>query len=141
MLGFNHTLAGCIIAVVTPAPLVPAIALGSHFIMDAVPHFGNSERVKPYTRSFKILLVFDAVACTSILLGAIVLFPDKWLVLSVGALFATLPDFMWIARGHVPMLASFFRFAEWIQWGERPYGWIYDGLYAAFGVVILISLT
>jgi len=141
MTGFNHTLAGCIIAVITPAPLVPFVAFASHFLLDATPHFGRNPQYKPYTKKFKRLLVVDAFACTASLLLAIYLFPDKWFILGVGALFSTLPDFMWLLRGRVDWLRPFFRFAGWVQWGERPYGWIFELLYCGAFVLILLALA
>ncbi len=140
MLGFNHTLAGCIIAVITPAPLVPVVAFASHFVLDTTPHFGRSKRIYPYTRPFIYMLILDAILCTTSLLFAIWLFPDKWLVLTVGAFFSTLPDFIWLLEGRVRWLKRFFAFARWIQWGERPYGWIFDIAYACIFVAILLWL-
>ena len=140
MLGFNHTLAGSIIAIITPAPLVPVIAFASHFILDATPHFGRSKRVYPYSKPFIGLLVGDAVLCTTALLFAMWLFPDRWFILAVGAFFSTLPDFLWLLEGRVPWLKHYFAFAHWIQWGERPYGWIFDVIYACVFTFILVSL-
>jgi hypothetical protein len=94
MLGFNHVLAGSIIAVITPAPLVPLVAFASHFLLDLTPHFGNSDRVYPYTKSFKLWLVIDALLCFVGLAFAISLFSDKWFIISLGAFFGALPDFL-----------------------------------------------
>ncbi len=140
MLGFNHTLAGSIIAIITPAPLVPIVAFASHFLLDMTPHFGRSKRIYPYTPEFKILLVVDAILCISSLLFAIYLFPDKWFILSVGAFFSTLPDFMWLLKDRVRKLKKFFYFAEVIQWGERPYGWIFDLIYAVLFIAVLLEM-
>lgn len=141
MTGFNHTLAGCIIAVLIPAPLVPFAAFASHFLLDAMPHFGRSQRFSPYTRDFKLMLVVDAVLCVATLLFAIVLFPNLALLLVTGAFFATLPDFMWLLEGKVNWLHKFFRFATVIQWGERQYGWIFELLYASLFIFLLLSLA
>ncbi len=141
MLGFNHTLAGCIVAVITPAPLVPFVAFASHFILDMTPHFGRSKRVYPYTRPFIAMLCLDAVLCILSLFIAISLFPDKWLILAVGAFFATLPDFMWLAKGRVKQLDRFFVFASKIQWAEHPRGWIFDVAYSYVFLVILFKLA
>lgn len=141
MLGFNHTLAGSIIAVITPAPLVPLVAFVSHFLFDMTPHFGRHPKIYPYTSSFKKLLVLDAVLCFSALAFAVILFPDKWLIIAIGAFFSTLPDFMWIVKGKVSFLNTFFHWAEVIQWGERPYGWIFDVTYAMGFTLILWYLS
>ena len=138
MLAFNHTLAGSIIAVVTPPPLVPFIALGSHFILDMTPHSGDSERRYPYTRLFIVQLIIDGMLCVAALTLAIWLFPDRWFIVGVGAFFGVLPDFLWPLWHHGPKwLDKFLDWAEWIQWGERPYGWIFDAFY---GLIFVFSL-
>ena len=141
MLGFNHTLAGCIIAVITPAPLVPFVAFASHFVLDMTPHFGRSKRVYPYTKEFIWMLILDAILCTLSLLIAISLFPDKWIVLVIGAFFATLPDFMWLLKGRIKLLDPFFKFASKIQWAEHPYGWVFDILYGYIFLIVLFKLV
>lgn len=142
MLGFNHTLAGSIIAIITPAPLVPAVALASHFITDMLPHFGNSDTVKPYTKPFKALLVADAVLCIAGVSLAIVLFPHLWFIIGVGAFFGILPDFLWPLMNHGPKwLDRFLEWANWIQWGERPYGWLFDAFYGLMMGLTLVLLA
>lgn len=142
MLGFNHVLAGSLIAVITPAPMVPLAAFGSHFILDLFPHFGNSTSVYPYTKSFKLLLVADALLCIAALSLALLLFPDKWFIIMVGAFFGALPDFFWLAyhRGS-KWIDTFLGWAEWIQWGERPYGWMFDAFYGFAFAFILVTLA
>lgn len=141
MLGFNHTLAGCIIAVITPAPLVPFVAFASHFLLDMTPHFGRSKRVYPYTKQFIWMLILDAILCTLSLFIAISLFPDKWMILAIGAFFATLPDFMWLLKDRVKLLDPFFAFASKIQWAEHPYGWIFDITYGYIFLIILFRIA
>jgi len=142
MLGFNHTLAGSIVAVITPAPLVPVVALVSHFILDTTPHFGESDTVRPYTKSFKLLLILDAVLCILSLSLAIWLFPDRWFAVCVGAFFGVLPDFLWPLLHRGPKwLDKFLDLAQWIQWGERPYGWMFDALYGFLFSFTLFALA
>jgi hypothetical protein len=142
MLGFNHALAGSIVAVLTPASLVPVIALVLHFVLDTFPHFGNSNRVYPYTRPFKQLLAADALLCIAGVIFAISLFPHLWLIILVGAFFGVLPDFLWIWREKGPSwFQRFLQFANWIQWGERPYGWLFDVFYGLMMVIILYVLA
>lgn len=140
MIGFNHTLAGAIIAVVTPPPFVPFVAFLSHFLLDMTPHFGKSRRFTPYTTEFKWLLFTDATLCFTSLFFAWWLFPHMWLIIAVGAFFSTLPDFLWLFRGKSKRFQWFFTFAEKIQWGERPWGWILELMYGAVFVLILINL-
>lgn len=142
MLGFNHVLTGSIVAVITPAPFVPVIALASHFLLDTFPHFGNSKTTYPYTNRFKFLLGIDAVLCVAGLLFAIFLFPHLAGIIVVGAFFGALPDFLWIWRDKGPTwFQRFLHFANWIQWGERPYGWLFDAIYALLMSITLFLLS
>ncbi len=142
MLGFNHVLAGSIVAVIAPAPLVPIIAFVSHFLLDLTPHFGRSATVYPYTKAFKLWLITDAILCFAVLAFAISLFPSQWFIICVGAFFGALPDFLWLLRGRASRLMDkFLDWAEWIQWGERPYGWIFDATYGFLMVITLFLLS
>lgn len=142
MLGFNHVLAGSIIAVITPAPLVPIVALASHFILDLFPHFGESDTVKPGTKSFRNLLLLDGLLCIGGYLLAVSLFPSQWFTIAIGAFFAAFPDVLWLAWHRGPKwLDRFLDWAHWIQWGERPYGWIFDAFYGMMMAIILFLLS
>lgn len=141
MIGVNHAMAGIIIAAAAPAPFVPALALASHFLMDALPHFGNSATFKPWTKAFKWLLVFDAIMCIAVLSFSIWLFPDKWWLMATGAFFATLPDFLWLLEGKISWLRGYFNFAKKIQWAEIPEGWMYELFYFALLFVTITYLT
>lgn len=142
MLGFNHVLAGSILGVIVPLPLTPFVAFASHFILDLTPHFGRSDKVYPYTRSFKWLLVTDALLCILGYSFAVGLFPDKWFVIGVGAFFSAFPDVLWALRHRGPkLLDKFLDWAEWIQWGERPYGWLFDAFYAFIMCISLYLLS
>ena len=138
MIGFNHALAGSIIGILTPAPFVPVVALASHYLMDMLPHFGEHTRIKPYTRSFKFLLLFDALICFGILATSLYLRPDMYIGIIMGTFFACLPDFLWLIQNKVKTKWGrfYFKFAKKIQWGESPDGWTYEVF--AFGLLILI---
>lgn len=137
MLAFNHILTGSIIATVVPAPLVPLVAFASHFVLDVLPHSNGEE--PPYSRALKIQFAVDAVVSLFIVVLIIWLFPANWFLMGIGAFFALLPDFLWLLWRRGPKwLDKFLDWAHWIQWGERPYGWIFD---ATYGMVLLIFLT
>lgn len=141
MIGLNHAMAGVIVAATVPAPLVPIAALISHFVMDALPHFGSSETFKPYNRPFKWLLFFDAIVCFLVLAGGIWLFPDKWWFVIIGTFFATLPDFLWLLQGKVSWMKKYFTFAKRIQWSETPDGWTYEIAYFVLMFMAVIYLV
>ena len=143
MLGFNHVLTGSIVAVITPAPLVPLIAFASHYLLDIMPHYGNNPKVQPGKQAFRWLLSIDGALCILMYAWAVWLFPEQWLIIGIGAFFAVLPDFFWLFLRH-RISKSFDKFLDWagrIQWGERPYGWIFDMLYGLIFVFILFMLA
>jgi hypothetical protein len=142
MLAFNHVLAGSIIAVVTPAPIVPFVALASHFILDLSPHTGDSETRYAYNNQFIAQLIIDALLCLAAIIFAVWLFPSQWLIIGIGAFLAVMPDFLWPLWHHGPKwLDKFLDWAQWIQWGERPYGWIFDVFYGFLMVFTLVVLS
>lgn len=136
MTGFNHTLAGTVIALTIREPLLIApIAFLSHFAMDALPHFGRHPKLVPYNTYFKKYLIGEAFLSVSFLALAIILSPEDRLILSWGAAWATLPDFIWLLENKSPKwLKWFFIFHKHIQWGEHVKGWIYE-------LIALITLT
>lgn len=136
MLAFNHLLAGSIVATIVPAPLVPVVAFASHFILDLFPHAHGEE--PPYSRFLKTQIWIDAVVSVAVLVFLFLLFPDNWPIIMTGAFFGFLPDALWILWRKGPKwLDKFLDFAHWIQWGERPYGWIFDAFYGMTMVIIL----
>lgn len=142
MTGYNHTLAGAIIAVTVPLPLMPLVAFVSHFVLDAFPHFGNHPGFALRTTRFKHLLLLDGSLCIGGVILAISLFPEYWWMIGIGTFLAALPDFMWLLwRGKVEWLNGFFRFAGWIQWGERPWAYPLEVGYALIFTAILLLLA
>ena len=140
MLAFNHILAGSIVAVVVPAPLVPVVAFASHFLLDLMPHSFGEE--PPYSRALKIQIAIDAIISVITVFFILWLFPDQRLIVGIGAFFGLLPDFLWIFWRKGPKwLDKILDFAHWIQWGERPYGWIFDAFYGFLMVFTLIVLS
>jgi len=139
MLGFNHVLAGSITALLVPAPLVPLVAVASHFILDLSPHFGFPEGANPYAKPFRYVLILDGILCAVALAIGLVAFPDKWFMICVGGFFGLLPDLLWPLHHNLnKTLDKFLDWANWIQWGERTYGWIFDAFY---GMLMVIFLT
>ena len=125
MTGFNHTLVGISIAAAVLQPvLAPLLAFASHFVLDALPHFGQARWLPTWSKRFIWMLVIDAVLCFGALALGIILFPDIWWLVALCAFAATLPDFLWNLQKFAPK-HWFFRFHTRIQWGERPWGlWI-----------------
>ncbi len=142
MQAVNHSLAGAIVAVIVPAPLVPIAAIASHYLLDMTPHFGNHPTIHPWTYKFKVWLVADAILCVVALLYAMALQPNHWFIIGVGAFFGAAPDLLWIWNGKGPRW--FKKFSHWasvIQWGERPDGWILELFYTLMMVITLYLLA
>jgi len=141
MLAFNHMLAGSIIAVITPAPLVPVVAFATHYILDLFPHALGEE--PPYSRFLKIQIAIDAVVSTAVVIFLFLLFPKNWPIIMTGAFFGFLPDALWIfwRKGGPQWFQKFLDFAHWIQWGERSYGWIFDAFYGLIFTLVLLGIA
>lgn len=146
MIALNHVLAGTLIAVITPAEYtlyIPIIALLSHFVLDAFPHYGNDEEAPVGSRRFRRIVQFDALLCVVAFGLALYLYPESYFWLGVGAFFAAAPDLLWLvehkARRRIATL--YFAFAKKIQWGERSWAWSLDILYAMIMISVLIGLS
>lgn len=137
MLGFNHTLMGGIIAVTVHPALAPIVAFGSHFVLDAFPHFGRHPKFKGLNSNMKKLIAVDGLLCAIIAFILLLLWPEKWLVLIACLFMSNLPDFSWIFRRQLHTPKWLIDFMSWIQWGERPWGWLLD---IAYGVIMSIFL-
>lgn len=138
MIATNHALTGALIGIFVPLPYTPFVALISHFILDALPHFGNSDTVKPYTRSFKALLLLDALGLIGVVLFSWYIAPTAWQTMAIGAIFAALPDVLWLFKKRISWLKSYFTFAKYIQWSETPDGWTYELFYFAFIFLVFV---
>lgn len=142
MTGFNHTLAGALAAVLLPAALAPVVALASHFALDSLPHFGRDPRIVPYNKAFVGMLIVDAVFCFATLGLSVFLFPSLWWLIIICTAAATLPDFLWgIKRWAPAWLTPQYVFHQRIQWGERPYGWIFEVTFFVIALSCLVYLA
>jgi hypothetical protein len=121
-------LAGSFIAVAVQKPLlVLPLAAMSHFVLDALPHFGY--RRGNYIEMFKHRLAYvtSALDVAGVLLLCLTIISQNWVVFTA-ALIATLPDITWPYRhyyyerhGTMPPQGLYTRFHNRIQWCERPW--------------------
>ncbi len=132
MTATNHTLTGALIAANFPKPLIAIpLALASHLVLDALPHFGGDQLSHTDTKYF-IILASDAAMAAFVLSLIIVVGPAHWLLMITCAIIAASPDLLWLPywiaelRGQKHQLGKLSRFLSWIQWGERPWGWIFE---------------
>lgn len=146
MIATNHALTGAIIGLVSGEPLVaiPA-AFVSHFICDAIPHFGNGDGWVA-TKGFRRYLMTDATVCVIIVMLMAWQQPAHWVLASFSAFVATSPD-LWSIRKFQRLQAGkpykpglLRRMSEWPQWFERPIGAVVDAAWAVAGFIILLSI-
>src|SRR5580698_2100335 len=93
MRAINHALTGAIIGLTIGEPLVAApVAFVSHFVCDAIPHFGVSGWRDIKTTWFRRLLVVDFVLCVALVVILALSRPKHWLLAAVCAFLAASPD-------------------------------------------------
>lgn len=129
MTASNHVVTGALIATAVASPVfaIP-LALASHFVLDALPHYGDTNKSSWLNRNFKYILGVD-LFLASLFLGAIVLMqPTSWLLLAICGVVAVSPDILWLPyfladlKHEQKEHSRLARFLKWIQWGERPWG-------------------
>jgi hypothetical protein len=148
MTTLNHAVTGAVIAVAIKAPaLAIPLALLSHYVCDAIPHFGIHEHDHVKRNAS---LLFRAVTITSVagMLLLLVLAPLRgyhdvsWVTVIACMVAAALPDIVWVpmyfrelkSKQEKP-LGKFDRFHQVIQWYEKPLGlsveaiWLFSASY------------
>lgn len=145
---FNHAALGAIIGLTVHPVLAVPMAFASHFLLDAIPHFGYPEK-EGYGGALKhrltyAFLVFDAVGW---LILAYLLYGQSLFVWFC-AFLAVSPDIFWVYRyfwferkGLKPPGDDITLWHRKIQWFERPIGFIVEILFAVFLLVILWRLV
>ena len=151
MRAINHALTGALIGLSVLAPWVAVpVALASHFVCDAIPHYGAkaSDESTIASKSFAIGLFADAALCGLLVLLLILTRPEQWLSSAVCAFIATAPDLLWIpgymrARSGQAFRASkqnvYTVFAKSIQWFERPIGAVVELAWFVAASVLLTA--
>jgi hypothetical protein len=131
MRAINHALTGATIAVVVGEPVIAVpLSLASHFICDAIPHYGSNkpEKVELTSTSFQISLLIDALLCFLLVVILALYRPQYWILASVCAFAAASPDllairrYVRVRRGLTFTRKGYYRFAAAIQWFEKPIG-------------------
>lgn len=154
MTSSNHVMTGAVIAlsVRQPALAIP-LAFMSHFVMDAIPHFGIYEndvlrRNKHWL--FRSVLGVDLALMVVLLvvlphLAAQVLAP--WIVFS-SMLAAVLPDSVWVYRFAREVRTKKWEPGGWyprwhqaIQWYEHPPGLIIEVAWFSVAAILFDRLV
>ncbi|CAN5337936.1 hypothetical protein BH09PAT4_BH09PAT4_07430 [soil metagenome] len=146
MIATNHAVTGAIIGLAVHNPLIALpVALLSHLVCDALPHFGLSKDWIA-TRVFSAYLVVDAALCGVLVALLFWSGSPNWLLASVCAFAAASPDFISIrkfraarkGKNFVPNVLE--RFLKNIQWFERPIGAAVEAAWLVCGVIILSAI-
>lgn len=142
MLATNHAFAGSIIGAVLPLPIAIPVAFASHFVMDALPHYGIDHRKRNNHSVYRLIVFSDTFIALSY--AAAAAFLQKWNMEITGWI-AWSPDLIWViyylTHGrnlHIKPKNRFMRFHMDIQRYERPWGIIVDLAFAA--VLIPVGL-
>lgn len=146
MTATNHALTGALVAITIDKPLLAIpLAFASHFVLDALPHFGYPDAGYGETFGHRLAWFVSAMDITAFV-ALIFLSWQQVLLVYACAFVAISPDFAW------PYRYFFFekrglakpgegnRFNRWhnrIQWCERPWGiWFEIGWF-----ILILSLV
>lgn len=133
MTGLNHALTGAAIALVVKRPILAIpLAFLSHFVIDAIPHWGNTEFYSPSNPAYLYIVGLDGLlALTSIIIICYYARRDQiWLIVTC-AFLAMLPDAVWaFDRSSTGLFGWYNTFHHGVQWCERPWGIIVELFYA-----------
>ena len=150
MTATNHALTGAAIGLLVGQSWIalPA-ALLSHFVCDALPHFGSADPLVLQRPWFSRLLLIDATGCV-VLVGVLAVnHPLHWVLAALCAFAATSPDLMWLPRylrarrslAAKPLQSWLLRFHSRIQWFERPFGSVVEvAWFGGVGSVVVALL-
>lgn len=96
MTGFSHATTGVVIALAVHNPaLALPMALASHFVLDAIPHYGD-DNLDGSNKAFRRFILIDAIAGFSISALMFFLLPEQRVLIVLCAVMATIPDLMWL---------------------------------------------
>jgi hypothetical protein len=145
MTATNHVVAGAVVVAVVSNPVLGLpLALISHLVLDALPHYGNTN---VSGRAFLYALAADAGLASAFLLCVAILQPDRWPWIIAGGVIAASPDLLWFPgwikelRGETVNRNWLTRFLSWIQWGERPWGIIIEFFWFVLSVWLFFKIA
>lgn len=147
MTAINHALTGTAIGLLVGEPLLAIpLAVASHYVCDALPHFKVNlpEKVVLKSNLFRSYLVAEAGACFMLVVLLSVAQPQHWFIASTCAFLAAAPDFFSINRylrvraGKKWKPSLYAKFAGGIQWFERPIGGFVEVAWLVAAVVVIL---
>lgn len=128
MTATNHAITGAVIALVIKEPLLALpLAFLSHFVCDAIPHFGVGSFAARDKRPHVFRNILKADAFLLVLFFLLLWLLNAPFIAYIGALLAGSPDLIWAYRyifkedfgkKPPPPMNLFNRFHVHIQWNE-----------------------
>jgi hypothetical protein len=126
MTATNHALSGALIGAFLPLPIAIPVAFASHFVLDALPHYGIPHNKRNTSRSYRFIVFFDIFFALCFVASAIMF--RKWKMGILGGV-AYSPDSTWafyyFIQGknfRIETRNRFMSFHNSIQRLERPWG-------------------
>lgn len=151
MTATNHALTGAVIALAVKQPVLAVpLAFASHFVLDAIPHFGihEDDHVKRNSHwLFRTVISIDTALAITMILTIPLLANEivSWWIILLGMLAGIAPDTIWIYRfirlmrnKLVRPYGRVARFHQNIQWSEKPWGL---GVEVAWMVAALVVIS
>jgi len=148
MTAINHALTGSLIGLIIGQPLAAVpLAIGSHFVCDAIPHFGTGlpNKVLLKTDAFRNYLFAEGLLCFLLVCVLAFVRPEHWLLASICAFAAASPDLLSFngyqktRRGLNWEAGRYVKFAGGIQWFERPIGAVVEVAWFTGAVILLAT--
>ena len=146
MTATNHAMTGAIIGLTVSNPVVAVVAaFFSHFVLDAIPHFGAGKDFYK-TKPFRIMLAIDTLLCLALVVVLFTFHHVYWFVPAVAAFAAASPDLWSFKRFYTDRVGKSYqpgyiaRFTSVIQWFERPIGAVVEVAWAVSAITILAHI-
>jgi hypothetical protein len=145
MTATNHILTGALIGGVVHKPLIALpLALISHFLLDILPHYGDTRHDRLI---FKRVLIADSILSFVSLVWILLSGLSHAILMIACAVVAASPDMFWLPyfvaelKGQIKPLGWFSRIAKKIQWGERPWGMAVEVMWAFSMVYLIVKIA